>query len=135
MCYVIAQQFEVRPSGRRGDDDLDPVTDRTYRVEWRTVTSSSRGVRGRHSTSDLPSTPNPLLVGFHYDTVCDPYLHAPTVRPHLPYRFLAQESLNEFSDPARQLGAEVFLSDDYGVSSSKPFIGRLLALRALILMF
>ncbi|KAI5661384.1 hypothetical protein M9H77_20707 [Catharanthus roseus] len=44
----------VRPSGRRGDDDLGPVTDRTGRVEGRTVTPSSRGVRGRHSTSDLP---------------------------------------------------------------------------------
>ncbi|KAI5665025.1 hypothetical protein M9H77_24348 [Catharanthus roseus] len=33
----------VRPSGRRGDDDLGPVTDRIGRVERRTVTASSRG--------------------------------------------------------------------------------------------
>ncbi|KAI5672083.1 hypothetical protein M9H77_12447 [Catharanthus roseus] len=44
----------VRPSSRRGDDDLGPVTDMTGRVEGRTVIASSRGVRGRHSTSDLP---------------------------------------------------------------------------------
>ncbi|KAI5656807.1 hypothetical protein M9H77_25600 [Catharanthus roseus] len=36
----------VRLSGHRGDDDLGPVTDRTGRVERRTVTASSRGVRG-----------------------------------------------------------------------------------------
>ncbi|KAI5659563.1 hypothetical protein M9H77_28356 [Catharanthus roseus] len=32
----------VRPSGRRGDDDLDPVMERTGRVQGRTVTASSR---------------------------------------------------------------------------------------------
>ncbi|KAI5676101.1 hypothetical protein M9H77_07051 [Catharanthus roseus] len=136
----------VRPSDRRGDDDLDPLTDRTGRVQGCTITASSRGVRGRHSTSDLLSTSTPLLAGFHYDTgalgsstqpppvpfrsrpplpshlshtpvpyeaygsvhppshpppaVYDPYLHAPTVRPHIPYRSSAQEPLNEFSGSA-----------------------------------
>ncbi|KAI5673016.1 hypothetical protein M9H77_13380 [Catharanthus roseus] len=58
----------VRPSGRRGDDDLGPVTDRTGRVEGHTVTASSRGVRGRHSTFDLPVTPTYLAPGFHHGT-------------------------------------------------------------------
>ncbi|KAI5682774.1 hypothetical protein M9H77_04002 [Catharanthus roseus] len=58
----------VRPSGRRGDDDLGPVTDRTGLVEGRTITASSRGLRGRRSTFDLLSTLNSLPAGFHYDT-------------------------------------------------------------------
>ncbi|KAI5650559.1 hypothetical protein M9H77_36564 [Catharanthus roseus] len=58
----------VRPSGRKGDADLGPVTDRTGRVEGRPMTASSRGVRGRHSTSDIPVTPTPLAPGFHHGT-------------------------------------------------------------------
>ncbi|KAI5676678.1 hypothetical protein M9H77_07628 [Catharanthus roseus] len=58
----------VRPSGCRGDADLGPVMDRTGRVEGRPVTASSRGVRGRHSTSDIPVTPTPLAPGFHHGT-------------------------------------------------------------------
>ncbi|KAI5672144.1 hypothetical protein M9H77_12508 [Catharanthus roseus] len=58
----------VRPSGRKGDADLGPITDRTSQVEGRPMTASSRGVRGRHSTSDLPVTPTPLAPGFHHGT-------------------------------------------------------------------
>ncbi|KAI5649948.1 hypothetical protein M9H77_35953 [Catharanthus roseus] len=133
----------VRPSGRRADDDLGPVTNKTCRVQGRTVIVSFRSVRGRHSTSDLQSTLIPLPAGLHYDTgtpvsstqpppiplksrpplsshishtpvpyeaygsahphsqppsaVYDPYLAAPTVRPHIPYRSSAQELLTEFS--------------------------------------
>ncbi|KAI5662035.1 hypothetical protein M9H77_21358 [Catharanthus roseus] len=58
----------VRPSGRRGDADLGPVTDRIGRVKGRLVTASSRGVRGQHSTSDIPITPTPLAPGFHHGT-------------------------------------------------------------------
>ncbi|KAI5681896.1 hypothetical protein M9H77_03124 [Catharanthus roseus] len=58
----------VRPDGRRGDDDLGPITDRTGRVQGRIVTVSSIGLRRRHSTSDLPSTSTPFAVGFYYDT-------------------------------------------------------------------
>ncbi|KAI5649409.1 hypothetical protein M9H77_35414 [Catharanthus roseus] len=61
---------------------------------------------------------------------------------HIPYRFSAQEPLNEFSSPTRKLGVDFFdqivgrvpldssfstygyIAIDYGVSSSKPFIGR-----------
>ncbi|KAI5674257.1 hypothetical protein M9H77_14621 [Catharanthus roseus] len=50
----------VRPSGRRGDADLGPVTDMTGRVEGHLVTASSRGVRGRHNSSDIPVTPTLL---------------------------------------------------------------------------
>ncbi|KAI5649546.1 hypothetical protein M9H77_35551 [Catharanthus roseus] len=58
----------VRPSGRRGDADLGLVTDKTGRVEGRPIAASSRGVRGRHSTSDLPVIPTPLAPSFHYGT-------------------------------------------------------------------
>ncbi|KAI5681524.1 hypothetical protein M9H77_02752 [Catharanthus roseus] len=47
----------VRPSGRRGDADLGPVTNRTGRVEGRPVTASSRGVRG-----DIVLLTSPLLL-------------------------------------------------------------------------
>ncbi|KAI5657624.1 hypothetical protein M9H77_26417 [Catharanthus roseus] len=53
--------------GARSDDGLGVVTDRTGRVERRAVTASSRGVRGRHSTSDIPSTPAPIAPGMYYD--------------------------------------------------------------------
>ncbi|KAI5678119.1 hypothetical protein M9H77_09069 [Catharanthus roseus] len=135
----------VRPSGRKGDDDLGPVTDRTCRVQGHTVITSSRGVRGRHSTSDLSSTPPLFLLA--YIMICvhpvyDPNLAAPTVRPHIPYRSSAQEPLTEFSGPARQLRANFFKQmvgaikpdssysthgytvGDYSFSSSEPFMGR-----------
>ncbi|KAI5657631.1 hypothetical protein M9H77_26424 [Catharanthus roseus] len=167
----------VRPGACRGDDDLGPVTDKTGRVQGRTVTTSSRGLRGRHSTSDRPSTSISFAAGFHYDTVApgsrplhlshlphtpvpydvygsphppshppsavyDPYLHVPTIRPHIPYRSSAQEFLNKFSGLARKLGADFFdhimgrvppnssysthcyIATDFGISSSEPFVRR-----------
>ncbi|KAI5668359.1 hypothetical protein M9H77_18212 [Catharanthus roseus] len=81
----------VRPSGRRGDADLGPVTDRTGRVEGRPVTASSRGVRGRHSTSDILVTPTPLAPGFHHGTgeagsstqpLAVPFRSRPPLHPH-----------------------------------------------------
>ncbi|KAI5667210.1 hypothetical protein M9H77_17063 [Catharanthus roseus] len=51
----------------RGDDNLGPVTDRTSQVVGRAVTASSRGVRGRHSTSDILSTSAPIGPGMYYD--------------------------------------------------------------------
>lgn len=72
----------------------------------------------------------------------DPYLHASIVRPHIPYRSLAQEPLYEFTDPARKLRADFFdqivggvpsdysysthdyTATDYGILSLEPFIGR-----------
>ncbi|KAI5660055.1 hypothetical protein M9H77_28848 [Catharanthus roseus] len=56
----------VRLGGRRGYDDLGPVTDGTDRVHGCTVADSSRGTRGRHSTSDLSATPTSLAPGFHH---------------------------------------------------------------------
>ncbi|KAI5681758.1 hypothetical protein M9H77_02986 [Catharanthus roseus] len=73
----------VQPSGRRGGDDLGPVTDRTTRVEGRTVTALSRGVKGRHSTSDLPVTPTPFAPGFHHGTGEAGYSTQP---PAVPFR-------------------------------------------------
>ncbi|KAI5668185.1 hypothetical protein M9H77_18038 [Catharanthus roseus] len=52
--------------------------DMTSRVQGHTVTTSSRAVRGRHSTSHLPSTSNHLPASFYYDT------GAPRSRPALP---------------------------------------------------
>ncbi|KAI5673982.1 hypothetical protein M9H77_14346 [Catharanthus roseus] len=40
---------------------------RTGRVEGRVVTASSRGVSGRHSTSDISFTPAPFGPGLYYD--------------------------------------------------------------------
>ncbi|KAI5668371.1 hypothetical protein M9H77_18224 [Catharanthus roseus] len=102
----------VRFGARRGDDDLGLVTDRTGRIESRAVTASSRGVRGRHSTSDIPSTSAPIgpatripfrthppTTSHHpytpvpYDsygyshppqTSYDPYAHAPSLPIRMP---------------------------------------------------
>ncbi|KAI5678551.1 hypothetical protein M9H77_09501 [Catharanthus roseus] len=140
---VEIQRKDGSTEGRRGNDDLGPVTDRTYRVQGRIVTVSPRG-----------STPAPLSASFYHDTsapesstqpppvtfrsrphipshlshtpvpyeaygsvhphsqpppaVFDPYLAAPTVPPHIPYRSSAQAPSTEFSDSVRQLGAEFF---------------------------
>ncbi|KAI5649184.1 hypothetical protein M9H77_35189 [Catharanthus roseus] len=135
----------IRPSGRGGDDDHGPVTDRTGQVQGHIVRASSRGVGGRHSKSDLLSTPTLFLLVYimiQVHRVYDPYLAAPTVRPHISYRFSAQEPLTKFSGPTRQLGVEFFeqivgavqpdssysthgyTARDYGVSSSEPFVER-----------
>ncbi|KAI5659197.1 hypothetical protein M9H77_27990 [Catharanthus roseus] len=116
----------VHPSGRRGDDDLSPVTDRTGRVQGRTVTALSRGVRERHSTSDLPSTPTPLPAGFYHDTGAPwsstqpPLVHFRSRPPHsshfshtpVPYEAYGSAYPHSSHHP------------DYGVSPSEPFIGR-----------
>ncbi|KAI5652238.1 hypothetical protein M9H77_29425 [Catharanthus roseus] len=106
----------VRPSGRRGDDDLGLVTDRTGRVEGRTIIASSR--------------------------VYDPYLYAPTIRPHIPYRSTTQEPILEFIGQPGQIGVEFFdqmlgaapqdsscnthgySHAEYGVLSSDPYVPR-----------
>ncbi|KAI5648028.1 hypothetical protein M9H77_34033 [Catharanthus roseus] len=123
----------VRPSDRRGDDDLGPVTRRT-------------GVRGQHSTSDLPSTPTTLLVGLHYDTgtfgsstqpLFVPFRSRPPFQSHLshtsvPYAAYRYAHLHSQPPPA-MVGAvqpdssystHGYTAGDYDVSSSKPFIGR-----------
>ncbi|KAI5655243.1 hypothetical protein M9H77_32430 [Catharanthus roseus] len=119
----------VRPSGRRGDDDLGPVTDKTSRVEGRTVKASSRGEAG-YSTqppavpfrSRPPLQPHMSHTPVPYepygsvhppshptDTVYDPYLHVPTVmRPRLLYRSATQEPILEFRGQPRQIGVEFF---------------------------
>ncbi|KAI5658968.1 hypothetical protein M9H77_27761 [Catharanthus roseus] len=88
MCNI------VRPSGHRGDADLGPVMDRTSQVEGRPVTTSSKGVRGRHSTSDIPITPTPLAPGFHHgigevwsstQPPAVPFRSRPPLHPHLSH--------------------------------------------------
>ncbi|KAI5658292.1 hypothetical protein M9H77_27085 [Catharanthus roseus] len=65
-------------------------------------------------TSDLLSTTTPLPTGLHYDTGAPGFSAqlSPVLfrsQPHIPSHLsLAQESLTEFSGPARQLGAEFF---------------------------
>ncbi|KAI5648353.1 hypothetical protein M9H77_34358 [Catharanthus roseus] len=65
------------------DDELGHVTDKTGRVHGCTVTTSSRGVRGRHSTSDLPATHTPLALGFHHGTGAP---GSSTQTPTVPFR-------------------------------------------------
>ncbi|KAI5676181.1 hypothetical protein M9H77_07131 [Catharanthus roseus] len=76
-----ATGFIVRAGARRGDDDLGPMTDRTGRVEGHAVTASSRGVRGRPSTSKIQSTLHLLDWGYIMTLV---YRGLPT--SHLLYR-------------------------------------------------
>ncbi|KAI5663565.1 hypothetical protein M9H77_22888 [Catharanthus roseus] len=118
----------VRPSGCREGDDLGPVMDRTGRFEGRTVTVSSR--REPESSARPPAVPfksRPPLqphqshtpvpyepygssqpLSLPTDIVYDPYLHALTIRPHIPYRSAPQEPILEFIGQPRQIGAEFF---------------------------
>ncbi|KAI5663469.1 hypothetical protein M9H77_22792 [Catharanthus roseus] len=79
----------VQPEVRRGDDALSLLTDRTGRVEGRTVTASSRGVRRRHSTSDIPSTSIPIGPDMYYDPGdLSSYHITPSVYPPYPMTFM-----------------------------------------------
>ncbi|KAI5683303.1 hypothetical protein M9H77_04531 [Catharanthus roseus] len=146
----LKEEKMVRPDGHRGDDNLDPLTDRTDRVEGALGSSaqpphipiSSRPPLLSHhphtpvpydiyGSSHPPSQPLPALY--------DPYVHALSVHPHIPYRSIVQEPMNEFSGPGRKLGAKFqdqmvgavptdssyntheCIATDYGISSSDPF--------------
>ncbi|KAI5654856.1 hypothetical protein M9H77_32043 [Catharanthus roseus] len=117
----------VRLGGRRGDDDLRPVTDKTGRVHGRTVTTPSRGTRGRHSTSDLPATPTPLALGFHHGTgapgsstqpLAVPFRSQPPLQLHLSYTlgFEGNRGLGEEHDRVHALHIEGEADEggDYG---------------------
>ncbi|KAI5648931.1 hypothetical protein M9H77_34936 [Catharanthus roseus] len=99
----------VRPSGRRGDANLGPVTDRIGRVEGRPVTASSRGVRGRHSTSDIPVTPTLLAPGFHHgigeagssiQPPAVPSRFRPPLHPHLSHTPVPYEPYGSAHPPS-----------------------------------
>ncbi|KAI5665963.1 hypothetical protein M9H77_15816 [Catharanthus roseus] len=125
----------VRLSGRRGDDDLGPASDRTGRVEGRTVTASSRVHRVRLSNHHIyrlglillshhsPDTPVPYdTYGFSHPpsqpppALYDPYVHGHSVRPHIPYRSKVQGPMNEFSGPGKKLGRA---SGDFGFEGDR----------------
>ncbi|KAI5647965.1 hypothetical protein M9H77_33970 [Catharanthus roseus] len=99
----------VRPSSRRGDTDLGPVTDRTCRVEGRPVTTSSRGVRGRHSTYDILVTPTPLAPSFYHGTSeagsstqppAVPFRSRPPLHPHLSHTLVPYEPYGSVHQPS-----------------------------------
>ncbi|KAI5669169.1 hypothetical protein M9H77_19022 [Catharanthus roseus] len=111
----------VRSGAHRGDDNLGPVTDRTGRVQGRTITASSQGLMG----NDIVP-PNSLLLL--------PILHLVSI--------MVRESILEFIGQSRQIGAEFFNQmfgatpqdfscsihgysyAEYGVSSSVPYVPR-----------
>ncbi|KAI5658902.1 hypothetical protein M9H77_27695 [Catharanthus roseus] len=101
----------VRPNGSGGDDDLGPVTDRTSRVEGRTIIASSRGVRGRRSTFDFPATPTHLAPSFHHGT------GEPGSSTQPPAMFgTAPQDLS--------CSTHGYSHVEYGVSSSIPYVPR-----------
>ncbi|KAI5659650.1 hypothetical protein M9H77_28443 [Catharanthus roseus] len=71
-------------TGVGDDDDLGPVTDRIGRVHGRTVTASSRGTRGQHSTYDLSATLTLLAPSFLHGTSAP---GSSTQPPTVPFRF------------------------------------------------
>ncbi|KAI5656937.1 hypothetical protein M9H77_25730 [Catharanthus roseus] len=102
----------VRPSGCRGDADLGPVTDRICRVEGRPVTAKSRGVRGRHSTSDIPVTPTPLAPGFYHgigeagsstQPPAVPFRSRPPLHPHQSHTPVPYESYGSAHPPSHHI--------------------------------
>ncbi|KAI5677620.1 hypothetical protein M9H77_08570 [Catharanthus roseus] len=145
------------PGAHRGDDDLGSVTDRTGRVESRTVTASFRSLRGRHITSGIPSTPTPFAIGIYYHTVHRvllPNHHiyrlglvllsnhtAHTLQYHMIYMDLHIYQLSPHPHymisiymlllflvggvpPDSSYNTYDYTAIDYGISSSKPFVGR-----------
>ncbi|KAI5680107.1 hypothetical protein M9H77_01334 [Catharanthus roseus] len=129
----------IRPSRRRGDDDLGPVTDSTGRVEGRTVTASSRSVRGRHSTSDLPATPTHLAPVFHHGTgkpessaqpPTIPFRSRPPLQPHLfhtpvPYEpYGSAQPSSHPTDTDSSCSTHGYSHAEYGVASSVPYVPR-----------
>ncbi|KAI5683292.1 hypothetical protein M9H77_04520 [Catharanthus roseus] len=117
----------LRPSGRRGDDNLGPVTNRTGRVEGCIVIASSRsGYSIQPPAVPFRSRPplqphlshTPMIYepnGFAHppshptDKVYDPYLHTPTI-------MLGAAPQDSSCSTHKYSHAE------YGVSSSDPYV-------------
>ncbi|KAI5663222.1 hypothetical protein M9H77_22545 [Catharanthus roseus] len=129
----------VRPSGLRGDDDLGLVMDKTGRVEGCTVIGSSRGVRGPHSTSDLPATLTPLAPGFHHGTgesessiqaLAGAFRSRAPLQPHLSHTPVPYEPYGSVHPPSHSPDIDSSCSTHgyshvkYGVSSSDPYVPR-----------
>ncbi|KAI5661066.1 hypothetical protein M9H77_20389 [Catharanthus roseus] len=108
----------VRPSGRKGDANLGPVTVMTGRVEGRPVTASSRGEAG--------SSTQPPAVPFRSRPPLYPHLsHTPM--PYEPYG--SAHSLSHHTDTmlgtARQdssCSTHGYSHAEYGVSSSDHYV-------------
>ncbi|KAI5658109.1 hypothetical protein M9H77_26902 [Catharanthus roseus] len=139
----------VLPGGRGGDYDLGPVMDRTGELGSSTqppaVLFRSRPPLQPHlSHTPVPYEPYGSVQPSSHppDIVYDPYLHAPTIRPRIPYRSATQEPILQFIGQPRQIGAEFFdqmfgagpqdsscstygySHADYGISSSVPYVLR-----------
>ncbi|KAI5649818.1 hypothetical protein M9H77_35823 [Catharanthus roseus] len=67
LATGLGKQLPGLASYTQGDTNLGPMTDRTGRVEGRAVTAPSRSVKGRPSTSNIPSTPAPFGPSIYYD--------------------------------------------------------------------
>ncbi|KAI5673374.1 hypothetical protein M9H77_13738 [Catharanthus roseus] len=72
---------------RQWRSDLGPVTDRNDRTHGRTVTTSSRGLRGSHSVSNIHTTPAPVDPS----SIQPPYRRPPS-SSYYPYESCSQPS-------------------------------------------
>ncbi|KAI5659506.1 hypothetical protein M9H77_28299 [Catharanthus roseus] len=117
----------IYPVGRRVDDDLDPVTNRTGRAQGRTITVSSRGLRGRHIFIMIQVHPG-LLPNHHlYRLDLDLLTHHTCLALYGPARKLGVDFFDQIVGgvPAdSSYNIHGYTTTDYGVSSSEPFIGR-----------
>ncbi|KAI5649817.1 hypothetical protein M9H77_35822 [Catharanthus roseus] len=129
----------VRPSGRREGDDLEHSTSDL------SATPTHLAPGFHHGTGEPGSSAQPSAILFRSrpplqphlshtlmsyepygssqpsshptDTVCDPYLHAPTIRPRIPYRSATQEPILEFID--RVCEGDIGLEGDRGVGEEQ----------------
>lgn len=56
-----------RDRTRQRDADLGPIADKSIYLHVSTVTGSSRRLRGHHNTSDISTTPAPVVPVMYYE--------------------------------------------------------------------
>lgn len=59
--------MDCEPQSRRRNGDLGLVADTSGRLQSCTVIVSSQGMRGRHSTSNILTTLDPVGPGIYHD--------------------------------------------------------------------